>query len=77
MGTIRAVIFDLDGTLTDFNPWVRFTAEMHGSESERAAILEDYLFGRISYPLSRKKMLALWRHQGDTSRANIERIFTS
>lgn len=46
---IKAVIFDIDGTLTERDSWTRLTDDLGGSADEHLYIFKDFLGGRTSY----------------------------
>ncbi|HEY6737057.1 MAG TPA: HAD-IB family phosphatase [Candidatus Saccharimonadia bacterium] len=73
----KAVVFDIDGTLTPILSWLDFTAALGASVEEHRAIFRDYLDERITYEESRIQLLALWQGTGKANRRTIEAIFNS
>lgn len=65
---LKAVVFDIDGTLTNSISWLDMTRGLGASTDEHLSIFEDYIDGRISYPESKRLLLGLWAKTGNNSR---------
>lgn len=73
--TIKAVIFDIDGTLTEHNSWYAFTRDIGGSEAEHLAIYEGQRNGSIGFDEAKQKLLEMWQSSGKANRKDITSIF--
>lgn len=73
----KAVIFDMDGTLTEHNAWLSFTKALGASVEERTKIYNDLLSGTVGLAESKQKLVALWQKTGNTTREQINRIYDS
>ena len=58
--TIKAVVFDIDGTLTEHNSWYAFTRDIGGSEAEHLAIYEGQRKGDIGLEEAKQRLLEIW-----------------
>jgi HAD superfamily phosphoserine phosphatase-like hydrolase len=73
--TIKAVIFDIDGTLTPQNSWTAFTRDIGGSVEEHLAIYSDHINGKIGLDKSKELLLKLWQDTGKANKQHIESVF--
>ncbi|HUC88291.1 MAG TPA: HAD-IB family phosphatase [Candidatus Binatia bacterium] len=73
--TIKAVIFDIDGTLTPQNSWTAFTKDIGGSVEEHLAIYSDHVNGKIGLDKSKELLLKMWQDTGKADKKHIEGIF--
>lgn len=73
----KAVIFDMDGTLTEHNAWLSFTKALGASVEEHTKIYNDLLSGTVGLAESKQKLVALWQKTGNTTREQINRIYDS
>lgn len=74
---IKAVIFDIDGTVTpNSNSWLAMTRDMGASVEEHKAIFfEGFKEGKVHYDQVRERLIALWRATGNANRSRLETIF--
>ena len=77
MSRYKAVIFDIDGTLTRGNSWKAFTSGIGGSVSDHLSIYQDHLDGKIGLDESKTKLLKMWQATGNAKKEYIEAIFDS
>lgn len=75
MSKYKAVIFDIDGTLTPQISWMAFTRDIGGSVAQHLAIYQDHLNGAIGLDDSKRQLLALWQATGNANKQHIEQIF--
>jgi phosphoserine phosphatase len=75
MKKIVAVIFDVDGTLTEGVSWTTLTEEMGASKAEHMAIFEAFGKDEISYPKAKRDLLQLWQKTGNANKHFIEAAF--
>lgn len=72
---IKAIVFDIDGTLSDDNSWTKVTMMLGASVQDHAQIYDDFRNGRLEYEESKKALLKLWRGEGPVSRDKLTKIF--
>ncbi|MDB5182518.1 MAG: phosphoserine phosphatase SerB [Candidatus Saccharibacteria bacterium] len=77
MKNFKAVVFDVDGTLTEDNSWYAFTRSLGASEAEHLAIYEGQSSGQIGHDEAKTKILALWLATGKASKKFIEETFSN
>jgi HAD superfamily phosphoserine phosphatase-like hydrolase len=72
----KAVIFDIDGTLTPEISWTALTRDMGASVEEHMVIYHEHRDGKITYETSKRKLLELWRKTGNTDKNYFETVFS-
>ncbi len=72
---IKAVIFDIDGTLSAKNSWTSLTKDLGGSVDEHLRIFKDFLEERANYKDSKEKLLKVWQKTGNANRQTFQEIF--
>src|ERR1035438_2092768 len=77
MRKFKAVVFDIDGTLTPQNSWTAFTRDIGGSVDDHLAIYSDHVKGVIGLDESKQKLLKLWQATGKANKIHIEEVFNS
>src|SRR5665213_2004360 len=77
MKDLKAVIFDIDGTLTPQNSWTAFTRDIGGSVEDHLEIYHSHLNGKIGLDESKRQLLAIWQATGRAERSYIEQSFES
>lgn len=77
MRKFKAVVFDIDETLTPTISWTDFTKRLGASPDAHLKIYNDYREGRITYLESRIRLLGLWHSTNNTTRSFIEQTFAS
>jgi len=77
MSKLKAVIFDIDGTLTPQNSWKAFTNDLGASVADHLAIYGEHVDGKIGLDESKQKLLAMWQATGNANRDHIEKVFDS
>jgi HAD superfamily phosphoserine phosphatase-like hydrolase len=77
MENIKAIIFDVDGTLANETSWVRLTYDLGASEQEHLRIFTDMRKGLIDYPQAKQLLLSLWQATGRANRSEFQKIFDS
>lgn len=73
----KAVIFDIDGTLTERDSWTQLTDDLGGSADEHLYIFREYFEGKVSYEDSKAKLLKIWQGTGNADKQSFQRIFES
>ena len=77
MEKIKAVVFDIDGTIAPDVSWLLMTRDLGASVEDHKKIFNSFLDGKISHDDSREKLIKLWRDTGNATRLNLEKIFTN
>lgn len=75
MSTYKAVIFDIDGTLTMDISWTALTRDIGGSVAEHLAIYEEHVGGNIGLDEAKRKLLDLWRATGKATKPHLQQLF--
>lgn len=71
----KAIIFDVDGTLTDSISWLSLTSLLGADKKVHSKIYEDYRNEKLSLTHAKKELITLWSNTGKAYRENIEKIF--
>ncbi|HYH74762.1 MAG TPA: HAD family phosphatase [Candidatus Saccharimonadales bacterium] len=74
---VRAIIFDIDGTLTPEVSWTSLTAGLGASADEHLRIFNNFLDGSIDYPESKRQLLGLWQSTGKANQTFISELFAA
>ena len=77
MNEIKAVIFDIDGTITPDISWLAMTRDLGASVEEHKTIFKAFKEGQISYETSKEQLIKLWQETGHATRPKLENIFES
>ncbi len=72
---IKAVILDIDETLSSDVSWLTLTAKLGGSADDHLRIYSDYKAGATDYNQARNELLALWQKTGRASKREFQKIF--
>jgi phosphoserine phosphatase len=73
--TAKAIIFDIDGTLSPEISWLALTRDLGASVDEHIRIYTDLKQGRIDYPESKRQLINLWRATGNANKAFFQKLF--
>lgn len=71
----KAVIFDIDGTLTEHTSWVSLTEGLGASVDAHDVVYQAYLSEAITYEESKERLINLWRGTGRADRRTMVGIF--
>ncbi|WP_331735141.1 HAD-IB family phosphatase (plasmid) [Streptomyces sp. NBC_01166] len=74
---VRAVVCDLDHTLTSRSSMVELCRALHAPPAETAMLFRRYQAGELSHSQSRQALLELLRRSGRAHRTNIEAAFNA
>jgi HAD superfamily phosphoserine phosphatase-like hydrolase len=74
---IKAVVFDVDNTLTDSVSWLRITECLGVSVKEHSEIFDKFLQGSLSYDEAKSKLINLWRSSGKANKVYFESMFSN
>lgn len=72
---IKAVVFDIDGTLSRDVSWTKLTLLLGASVPDYLKIYEDFKTGKLEYEESKRLLFKLWRGEGDLYRNKLKKIF--
>ncbi len=75
MKNIKAVVFDLDGTLTDGVSWLSLTRGLGASVQQHSTIFKDLKEGKTTYTYAKKALVELWQATGKATKSNLEELF--
>lgn len=71
----KAVIFDIDNTLTDDVSWLKATELLGASVDRHVDIFDKFSRNQLSYEISKKQLIQLWQGTGNNSKAFWEAMF--
>jgi len=72
---MKALVLDIDNTLTDNVSWLRMTDVMHGSVSDHQLIFERFLNNQIPYEQATAELVQLWQATGRANRSFLTAAF--
>lgn len=75
MGKRKAIVFDIDGTLTPQVSWTAFTRDIGGSVADHLAIYHEHLEGKIGLDESKARLLKMWQVTGKAKKDHILQTF--
>lgn len=73
--TYKAVVFDIDGTLSPVLSWLDFTKALGASVDRHQQIFHDYREEHITYEQSREQLIGLWQSTGRAEHSIMQKIF--
>lgn len=71
----KAIIFDIDGTLTDTVSWLKITEILGASVDEHSRIFADFTDEKITYTDSKQQLMTLWQSTGNANRHFMTKAF--
>lgn len=77
MSALKAIAFDVDGTLTPLNSWTALTEALGSSPDNILSIYESYARGCIGESSAKQQLLDLWRQDGTPTKKQLLDIFWS
>lgn len=72
---IKAVVFDIDGTLTPDISWTTLTNKLGASADKHLRIYQDLKENKLTYEKSKERLLKLWKETGNAHRSYIKNLF--
>ena len=75
MNNFRAVVFDIDGTLSPEISWTSLTRDLGASVDDHIQIYKAYREGNSNYEQSKAELLDLWRRSGNANKDFFEKLF--
>ncbi len=73
----KAIIFDIDGTLTEEHSWTALTRDLGASVEDHLKIYDDMRAGLIDLAAAEIQLCDLWRATGRATKENIVNFFES
>jgi phosphoserine phosphatase len=73
--TTKAIIFDIDGTLSPEISWLALTRDLGASVDEHLRIYADLKQGKIDYTESKRQLIDLWRATGNANKPFFQKLF--
>ena len=67
MENVKAVVLDIDGTLSPEISWLALTRDLGESVATHVSIYEEYKAGKIGYEESKTRLIALWNSTGNAN----------
>ena len=74
---IKAIIFDIDGTLSSEVSWLKLTEGLGASVQKHMEIFEKYLNREISYKDAKGDLIRLWQTTGNANKDYMSEMFSS
>jgi len=71
----KAIITDVDSTLTERTTWYELTERLGASPYEHASLFRKFLEGEISYKQVKKDLFKLWNVNGPIHKDKLIKIF--
>lgn len=71
----KAIITDVDQTLTERTTWYELTEKLGGSARKHAEIFAQFLKNHISYDQMKKELFAMWTQNGPVHKDRLMDIF--
>lgn len=75
--SIKAVVFDIDGTLSPDISWTKLTLQLGHSVPHHVEIYKKFKSGKLEYNEAKKAMLSLWTASGPLDKSRLEEMFRS
>ena len=74
---IKAIIFDIDGTLHADISWLKLTEGLGASVEKHMEIFDNYLENKISYKIAKVSLIKLWQKTGNANKKYMADMFAS
>ncbi len=75
MHKTRAVVFDVDGTLSPDVSWLALTRDLGASVERHEQIYHDYKHGKTDYVTAKSQLLTLWQATGNANKEFFAQLF--
>jgi len=72
---MKAVVFDIDGTLTPQISWLTITEKLQASVDKHDFIYKEFKKNKILYKKAKEKLINLWRETGKANKDFFTKIF--
>lgn len=77
MNHIKAIIFDIDGTLSSEVSWFKLTEGLGASVEKHSMIFDKYLNNEIPYTKAKGDLVKLWQDTGNANKEFMTKMFRS
>jgi HAD superfamily phosphoserine phosphatase-like hydrolase len=74
---IKAIIFDIDGTLSSEVSWLKISKELGASVKRHSKIFEKYAKRKITYKKAKTDLIKLWQETGSANKVYMTNMFDS
>ncbi len=71
----KAIIFDIDGTLSPEISWLALTRDLGASVDKHIRIYTDYKEGKITYKESKRQLIGIWHATGNANKSFFQKLF--
>ena len=71
----KAIIFDVDGTLSPEISWTALTRDLGASVEGHISIYQQYKSGQTEYLASKQQLIKLWQATGNANKNHFLRLF--
>jgi HAD superfamily phosphoserine phosphatase-like hydrolase len=75
--SIKAIIFDVDGTLTHEVSWMHITLGLGADPEKHKQIFDSMVAGELSYPEAKRQLLSMWTETGNANQRSMKQMFES
>lgn len=75
--TIKVIIIDIDGTLTDEISWIKLTQCLGANAQEHLRIFNEFKEHKLSYTDAKRMLITLWQDTGKSTKSELKKIFSS
>jgi HAD superfamily phosphoserine phosphatase-like hydrolase len=75
MCMIKAVVLDIDGTLTHEVSWLKITELLGASVMQHEQIFELFLRNKLAYEEAKHQLVALWQATGNANKPYLSTMF--
>ena len=65
---IKAVVFDIDNTLTNDVSWLKATELLGASVEKHVDIFDKFSKNKLSYKVSKQQLIQLWEDTGNNNK---------
>lgn len=72
---VKAVVFDIDGTLTYEVSWLKITELLGASVSEHEQIFDLFLKDKLTYEEAKRQLIDLWQSTNNANRPYLSALF--
>jgi len=71
----KAIVFDIDGTLSPEISWLALTRDLGASVDGHIRIYTDYKEGRATYEESKRQLISTWQATGNATKPFFQKLF--
>lgn len=71
----KAIIFDIDDTLTNSTSWLELTRILGADSETHSRIYSEFVDNKLSYEEAKSDLVKLWRSTGNANKTKITKAF--